>query len=85
MSYLIFPGRHLVNTVFQGEYLLRALTEDLSSMSGFIPGRSVPSKPSEVIFAITSANQENSRYNPVPFHIRAIGVDRFARNLQPQI
>jgi SAM-dependent methyltransferase len=42
----------------------------------------VPSKPDEVIFAITSANQENSRYNPIPFHIRAIGVDRFARKLQ---
>ncbi len=85
MSYLLFPGRHLVNTVFQGECLLRALTEELSSMPGFMPGRSVPSKPSEVIFAITSANQENSRYNPIPFHIRAIGVDRFARDLQPRM
>lgn len=85
MSYLLFPGRHLVNTVFQGNYLLRVLTEGLPSISGFIPGASVPSKPKEVIFAITSANQENSRYNPIPFHIRAIGVDRFARDLQPRI
>ena len=37
------------------------------------------------IFAITSANWENSRYNPIPFHIRAIGVDRLARDLQPQM
>ena len=85
MSYLLFPGRHLVNTVFQGEYLLRVLTQELLSMPGFMAARSVPSKPNEVIFAITSANQENSRYNPIPFHIRAIGVDRFARELQPQM
>ena len=78
MNYLLFPGRHLVNTVFQGKYLLRALS-GLSSMPGLMVGRSVPSKLTEVIFAITSANQESSRYNPVPFHIRAIGVDRFAR------
>src|SRR5207247_657759 len=25
---------------------------------------------------------ENSRYNPIPFYIRAVGVDRFARKLQ---
>lgn len=35
-----------------------------------------------MVFAITSANQENSRFNPIPFHIRAIGVDRFARLIQ---
>ncbi len=33
----------------------------------------------EVVFAVTSANHANSRYNPVPFHYRAIGIDRFAR------
>ena len=51
MSYLLFPGRHLVNTVFQGKYLLRALSEEFSSMPGFMPGRSVLSKPIEVIAA----------------------------------
>ncbi len=34
-----------------------------------------------VVFAITSANQHRSRYSPIPFHVRAIGVDRFARSL----
>ncbi len=84
MSFFLFPGRHLVNTVFQQEYLGRVLTEDFGSLPGFRPGQALPPRPGEVIFAITSANQENSRYNPIPFHIRAIGVDRFARSLQEQ-
>ena len=83
MSFLLFPGRHLVNTVFQEQYLKRVLTEATASLPGFIPGSGpVVKPPTEIIFAITSANQENSRFNPIPFHIRAVGVDRFARQLQ---
>jgi SAM-dependent methyltransferase len=86
MSYLLFPGRHLVNTTFQEGYLKRVLREVPASLPGFIAGRAVFSKaPTEVIFAITSANQENSRFNPIPFHIRAVGVDRFARQLQTDL
>lgn len=33
------------------------------------------------VFAVTSANHARSRYNPLPFHVRAIGVDRLARAL----
>src|SRR5262249_28047287 len=70
----------------QAQYLNRLLTEPLARVLGFIAGRAAPvSPPAELIFAITSANQENSRFNPVPFHIRAVGVDRFARQLQEQI
>lgn len=83
MSYLLFPGRHLLNTKFQQEYLQRVLSQAPDSLRGFLPGASVPPQPSEIIFAITSANQENSRYNPIPFHIRAVGVDRFAREMRP--
>lgn len=83
MSYLLFPGRHLVNTVFQERYLKRVLTEKPAALPGFIAGRpALAGPPNEIIFAITSANQENSRFNPIPFHIRAVGVDRFARQLQ---
>lgn len=35
----------------------------------------------QVIFAITSANQDHCRFSPLPFFARAIGVDRFARDL----
>lgn len=83
MSYLLFPGRHLVNTVFQEQYLKRVVTEKSDSLPGYLPGRALfPNPPIDIIFAITSSNQENSRYNPIPLHIRAIGVDRFARQLR---
>lgn len=83
MSYLLFPGRHLVNTAFQAHYLKRVLTEKPSSVPGLVAGKGLlQTPPTEVLFAITSANQENSRFNPIPFHIRAVGVDRFARQMQ---
>ncbi len=87
MSFLLFPGRHLVNTTFQEQYLKRVLTEPSASLPGFIPRRAaaVAKQPTEIIFAITSSNQENSRFNPIPFHIRSVGVDRFARQLQKHL
>jgi SAM-dependent methyltransferase len=83
MSFLLFPGRHLANTTFQEQYLKRVMAGPPASLPGLLAGASAPSEPpTEVIFAITSANQENSRFNPIPFHIRAVGVDRFARGLR---
>lgn len=79
--YLLFPGRHVLNTRFQEEYLLSVLSRPIAQLP--LRGRGVPSEPlTEVIFAVTSSNQANSRYNPVPFHVRAIGVDRFGRRLR---
>jgi len=76
---LLFPGRHLVNTRFQEDYLKRILSTKPIELSGFMPGcAELNAPPSEIIFAITSGNQENSRFNPIPFHVRAMGVDRFA-------
>jgi hypothetical protein len=81
VPYLLFPGRHLVNTRFQEEYLFTWLREPMAALP-------VLGKPPmegelvELIFAITSANQANSRYNPIPFHVRALGVDRFSRRLK---
>ncbi len=83
MSYLLFPGRHLVNTRFQEDYLKRVLSTKPCELPGFMAGRcELGAAPTEIIFAITSANQENSRFNPIPFHVRAMGVDRFARDLR---
>lgn len=65
MSYLLFPGRHLIHTRFQEEYLFQHVRPPVD----------------HIVFAVTSCNQSHSRYNPVPFHIRAIAVDRFARGL----
>lgn len=80
MTILLFPGRHLLNTAFQDQYLrgiLQIPLEQLNFWEGQFPAGADPID--QVIFAITSANQEHSRYNPIPFHGRAIGVDRFAR------
>lgn len=83
MTYLLFPGRHLVNTRFQEAYLGRLVVTPPARLPGLLAGTSVPEDPpTEILFAITSSNQENSRFNPIPFHIRAVGVDRFARQLQ---
>lgn len=83
MSTLLLPGRHLVNTRFQFEYLRSIAGQRPESIAGLQRGATLPMSPIDrVVFAITSSNQENSRYNPVPFFIRAIGVDRFARELQ---
>src|SRR5437870_866555 len=84
--YLLFPGRHLVNTRFQEDYLVSLLSGDPSTTSGIIREKVIPGASfREVIFAITSSNQENSRFNPVPFYVRAIGVDRFGRKLQERV
>jgi SAM-dependent methyltransferase len=65
MAYLLVPGRHLVNTRFQEAYLFQHVRPPVS----------------HIVVAITSCNQSHSRYNPIPFHIRAIAVDRFMRGL----
>lgn len=36
----------------------------------------------EVVFAVTSANQDHSRYNPVPFTYRALGIDRLMSGME---
>src|SRR5688572_21764423 len=80
MSYLLFPGRHLCNTAFQDAYLRRVLGRPLGELS-FVapPAAGLAGRLDTVVFAVTSSNQQNSRYNPIEFHIRAIGVDRFAQ------
>lgn len=65
MTYLLFPGRHLVHTRFQEAYLFQHVRPPVD----------------HIIFAITSCNQSHSRYNPIPFHIRAVNVDRFASSM----
>ena len=83
MSTLLFPGRHLVNTAFQARYLqgiLRMPVDALSFLGAPPPAGHPP--VTQIVFAITSANQQHSRFNSIPFYARAIGVDRFARALE---
>jgi SAM-dependent methyltransferase len=81
MTTLLFPGRHLVNTRFQESCLLGVLGRAVGA--GATLGGAPPADPvTDVVFAVTSANQSHSRYNPLPFHARALGVDRFGRQLR---
>ena len=79
MTCLLFPGRHLLQTAFQEQYLRAIVQTPLAGLE-FLPGPplQVTTPIDTIIFAITSANHQFTRYNPIPFHIRAIGVDRFA-------
>jgi SAM-dependent methyltransferase len=67
---ILFPGRHHMLTKFQQQYL-----RDLV-MQG-VGGKHVR----KIIFAVTSANHENTRRNPVPLYLRAMAIDEFAREL----
>lgn len=80
---MLFPGRHLLTTAFQARYLRGLLQMPLAQLP-FLHGRLPPTHEpiDQILFAITSANQQHSRYNPIPFYVRAIGVDRFARPLE---
>ena len=95
--YLVFPGRHLVLTRFHETHLASLLRS--TSLRG-LPWRDAPPSPffddaereegqgsllNHLILAVTSCNQPATcRFNPLPFHVRAIGADRFARHLREQ-
>lgn len=83
MTHLLFPGRHLLNTAFQERYLRGVLEMPLEQLTFLDEDAPPAGEPVDsILFAVTSANQQHSRYNPIPFHVRAIGVDRFARALE---
>jgi ubiquinone/menaquinone biosynthesis C-methylase UbiE len=80
MATLLFPGRHILNTRFQEEYLLSHLRLPIDRLP--LLGNARPSGIIDrVVFAVTSANQSHSRFNPVPLDVRAVSLDRFARRL----
>ena len=72
--YFLFPGRHHMLTKFQNQYLQKILREGIDGQ-----------KIDEIIFAITSANHENTRRNPIPLYLRALAIDKFSRNLSCKI
>lgn len=84
MAILLLPGRHLVNTRFQESFLGEHLQVPVDRLP-LLGARCCRGAIDEVIFAITSANQSHSRYNPIPLEVRAIGVDRFARSLRESL
>lgn len=85
MTTLLFPGRHLAHTTFQAQLLRQIVGVPLAQLplTGDVPAAGAPVE--RVVFAITSANQSNSRYNPLDLAPRAIGVDRFARAIEQDL
>ncbi|MDO8555944.1 MAG: hypothetical protein Q7R96_02105, partial [Nanoarchaeota archaeon] len=83
MAYLLFPGRHVANTKFQESYLRRLLYPVPGTPPvAFVDNEcKIKGTLDTIVFAITAANQQDSRFNPVPFTERAIGVDRFRHSL----
>ncbi|WP_428965115.1 class I SAM-dependent methyltransferase [Micromonospora fluostatini] len=75
--YLLFPGRHHLLTRFQAEYLRRltAATDAATDADGAGDG---PADGVTVVWAVTSANHENTRRNPVPYHRREAAIERFS-------
>jgi SAM-dependent methyltransferase len=66
IRYVLFPGRHHLLTRFQGEYLHRLAAETTAEGGA------------TVVWAVTSANHENTKRNPVPYHRREAAIERFS-------
>lgn len=117
---ILFPGRHLVNTRFQEEYLYEFLGKNSCYLDDLVfaskenkdvqNNKDINAKNdttiskdnlnnknitinkdniinddpiiNRVIFAITSANRQNSRLNPIDYEKRILGIDRFSQSLR---
>src|SRR3989338_9820217 len=86
MVHLLFPGRHLVNTRFQEDYLRQVLGVPLGDLKFLHRAQNLPEDGTldDIVFAITSRDMDNSRFNPVSFVYRAIAVDRFGSQFNSQ-
>src|SRR5687768_14120705 len=80
--YILFPDRHQLLTNFQFSYLHDLIYNGLGNSTD-IDGMGIHSteKVDALIFAVTSANHSNTRRNPLPFYLRALALQEFAREL----
>src|SRR5688500_3987255 len=65
--YILFPGRHHLLTRFQGDYLRKLAGPPAAGGT-----------PVTVVWAVTSANHDNTKRNPVPYHRREAAIERFS-------
>lgn len=80
--YLLLPGRHHLLTRYQKEYLLRLVNMGLSEeLDVFGNPLQISKLPSAIIFAVTSANHNNTRRNPLPLYQRAMMIQDFSKEL----
>jgi len=74
MVSILFPGRHHILTKFQKQYLTNLVTNGVYGQ-----------KVDRIIFAVTSANHENTRRNPIPLYLRAMAITKFAESLNCEV
>ncbi|GAA3295193.1 class I SAM-dependent methyltransferase [Dactylosporangium vinaceum] len=85
--FVLFPGRHHLLTRFQGAYL-RGLAkgENLGVSTSSAPPPPAarqspgedPTGPATIVWAVTSANHQNTKRNPVAYDRREAAIERFS-------
>jgi SAM-dependent methyltransferase len=77
LRYVLIPGRHHVLTRFQAGYLVDLLSGSLRDQDG----QRIEFTGSEVslVWAVTSANHQNTRRNPIPANRREVAIELFSR------
>ncbi|MBB6481192.1 methyltransferase domain-containing protein [Spirochaeta isovalerica] len=79
--YILIPGRHHVVTNFQFQYLYRFIHTQMEAEQDR-RGRALPVSEIEgIIFAVTSANHEGTRRNPLSYAHRAMAIQEFSHDL----
>jgi nicotinamide mononucleotide adenylyltransferase len=83
MTYLLFPGRHHLLTKFQSEFLTNVLAQNLASLLDVDGRRLGITEPIDtIVWAITSANHENTMRNPLPANRREVAIEEFCLELK---
>jgi hypothetical protein len=75
LTHVLIPGRHHALTRFQAQYLHQLVNGVVSDTDG-VPIR-FASAPT-LVWAITSANHQNTRRNPVPANRREVAIELFS-------
>jgi SAM-dependent methyltransferase len=75
LSYIVFPGRHHLLTRFQADYLRDLLSDKLTDSAG---ATMTFADDAMIVWAVTSANHQNTRRNPVPSNRREAAIELFS-------
>lgn len=79
LRYVLIPGRHHVVTRFQARYLRDMLAGSIQDIDGR-PIELATQAPIELIWAVTSANHQNTRRNPIPANRREAAIELLSRD-----
>lgn len=77
-TYVLIPGRHHALTTFMADYFGGIAR---SKKAETIDGGDIEFKDVHLVWAVTSANHQNTRRNPVPGHRREAALEHFAQTL----